>query len=356
MTGHIPGRGTSANPVGRFETQRLEACDDGWWQAEAPARPDTVVHAEIAKSIIARNESPDIPFDQSINPYRGCEHGCIYCYARPTHAYVNLSAGLDFETKLFFKANAAELLETELRKPRYRPQLINLGASTDPYQPIERKLGITRQILAVLAKFHHPVTIVTKGALVVRDIDLLAELAQEQLCYVMLSITTLEGDLKRTLEPRAPSAQARLRAMRELADVGIPVGVLVAPLIPALNDHELEAILQAARDAGARSAGYVPLRLPFEIKELFESWLHEHWPLKAQHVLSRIRAMRGGKLNDPRFGARFNGEGPFAALTAKRFALATARLGLARRQQYQLNCAAFCVPPVDTPQLSLFSG
>jgi DNA repair photolyase len=355
MSGPTKGRGAGANPAGRFESRRLEAFDDGWWHGESPAQPDTVIHAEIAKSIITRNDSPDIPFDQTINPYRGCEHGCIYCYARPTHAYVNLSPGLDFETKLFFKANAAELLDRELRKPGYRPRLINLGASTDPYQPIERKLGITRQILEVLARFRHPVTIVTKGTTVVRDIDLLRELARDGLCYVMLSVTTLDSDLKRTLEPRAPSAQARLRAMRELADAGVPVGVLAAPVIPALNDHELEAILQAARDAGARSAGYVSLRLPFEIKELFESWLREHWPLKAEHVLSQIRAMRGGKLNDPRFGSRFKGEGPLADLIARRFAVAAERLGLARRQQYELNDAAFRLPPADTPQLPLFS-
>jgi DNA repair photolyase len=353
MSVSIKGRGATANPEGRFESRQVARVDGGWWQEIEQRAPATVVRPEIAKSIIARNDSPDIPFEQSINPYRGCEHGCIYCYARPTHAYLNLSPGLDFETQLFYKVNAATLLDTELRQPRYVPKLINLGASTDPYQPIERELRITRGILEVLARFRHPVTIVTKGLTVLRDIDLLVDLAQDRLCYVMVSITTLDDSIKRGLEPRAPSGQARLRAVATLAAAGVPVGVLVAPIIPALTDHELERILDAAAQAGARSAGFVPLRLPHEVKDLFVSWLHAQVPLRAEHVLSRIRAMRGGKLNEPAFGARFKGEGVYAALLARRFALACDRFGLVRREQYDLSTAAFRVPNGPGTQLAL---
>jgi DNA repair photolyase len=353
MNGTIKGRGATANPAGRFESRQVASVDDGWWQEIEARAPATVVRAEIAKSIIARNESPDIPFEQSINPYRGCEHGCIYCFARPTHAYVNLSPGLDFETQLFYKANAVSLLDAELRHRRYVPRLINLGASTDPYQPIERELGITRGILEVLARFRHPVTIVTKGLTVLRDIDLLVDLARDRLCYVMVSVTTLDDTIKRGLEPRAPSGQARLRVVAELAAAGVPVGVLVAPIIPALTDHELERILAAAARAGARSAGFVPLRLPYEVKDLFVSWLHAHAPLRAEHVLSQVRAMRGGKLNESAFGARFKGEGEYAQLLAQRFSLACRKLGLSRREQYDLSTVAFRVPEGPGTQLAL---
>lgn len=347
------GRGAGINPEGRFETLRVEAVEDGWWRDEEIHAPATEVRAEIARTIISRNQSPDIPFTQSINPYRGCEHGCIYCYARPTHAYINLSAGLDFETKLFHKSNAAELLARELSHRHYRPQVINLGSSTDPYQPMERELRITRSILEVLLEFRHPVTIVTKSHLVLRDVDLLQEMARQRLCYVMVSLTTLDHELKRGLEPRAPSPAARLRAIAGLAGANVPVGVLAAPMIPALNDHELERILEAAAGAGAKAAGFIVLRLPFEVKALFESWLREHVPLRADHVLSRVRAMRGGALNDPRFGSRFKGEGQEAELLAKRCELACRRLGLNRREQYTLNTDAFRVPEPSKGQLRL---
>jgi len=275
------------------------------------------------------------------------------CYARPTHAYINLSAGLDFETKLFYKANAAELLERELSKRNYRPDVIHIGASTDPYQPIEREHRVTRGLLEVLWRFRHPITIITKSHLVLRDLDLLQEMAKERLCQVMVSLTTLDDDLKRGLEPRAPSPAARLKAIAGLAQAGVPVGVLAAPMIPALNDHELEKILQAAADAGADLAGYVLLRLPYEIKDLFESWLRTHVPLRAEHVLSRIRAMRGGELNDSRFGARFKGQGVEAQLLAQRFDVACRRFKLNRRRQLDLNIKAFRVPVGAGGQLSL---
>jgi DNA repair photolyase len=598
----IKGRGTGDNREGRFETRHIEAVEDGWWRDEEIRAPATEVRAEVARSIIAHNSSPDIPFNQSINPYRGCEHGCIYCadgdtkilmangstkvlgdlqvgdeifgtvrrgwyrrytktrvlahwrtrkpayrvtladgteiivsgdhrlltergwkfitgaeqgserrphlatgnklmgfgrisspvpercerdwmhgfvagifdaegsfsdgilrfantdgriieaitsslahlgfdavlenarvdtpkpiryvrirgglpenlrffrffnpsisrkldisgqavksradlgvveieplegerdlfdittgtgdfiangvvshncYARPTHAYVNLSAGLDFETKLFYKSNGAELLESELSKRNYRPETIHIGASTDPYQPIEREHRITRGLLEVLWRFRHPFTITTKSHLVLRDLDLLQDLAKENLCYVMISLTTLDEDLKRGLEPRAPSPAARLKAIAGLAKAGVPVGVLAAPMIPALNDHELERILEAAAGAGADVAGYVLLRLPFEVKDLFESWLRAHVPLRAEHVLSRIRATRGGELNDPRFGARFKGRGVEAQLLAQRFEIACRRFQLNRRRHSDLNIKAFRVPVGAGGQLTL---
>jgi DNA repair photolyase len=353
MQAPIKGRGTSDQREGRFESRRVLPEEDGWWREEEIRAPATAVKMEIARSIISRNDSPDIPFTQSINPYRGCEHGCIYCYARPTHSYLNLSPGLDFETRLFAKTNAAELLQRELSRRGYRPEIINLGSSTDPYQPIEREYRITRSILEVCLRFRQPVTIVTKGHLVLRDADLLQELARQQLVYVMISVTTLDDELKRSLEPRAPSPAARLRAIAELSAAQVPVGVLAAPMIPALNDHEMEKIFEAAAQAGARTAGFILLRLPFEVKELFETWLREHAPLRAEHVLSRIRAMRGGALNDARFGSRFRGEGVEAMLMQKRGEIACRRFGLERRLQYQLNTAAFRVPPATTGQLSL---
>ncbi len=351
----LKGRGTPANPAGRFEAHRVATEDDGWWREEPPRAPATEARTETARSIISRNDSPDIPFTQAVNPFRGCEHGCIYCYARPNHGYVNLSAGLDFETKLFYKANAAELLIRELSKPGYRPAVINIGSSTDPYQPLERDTRLTRALLEVLLRFRHPCTIVTKSHLVLRDLDLLRSLAARRLCRVMISLTTLDDALKRTLEPRVPSPAARLRAVAALAEAGVPVGVLAATVIPALNDHELERILEAAAAAGADTAGYGLLRLPYEVKDLFEQWLHAHAPLRAAHVLARIRAMRGGALSDATFGARFSGEGEEARLLARRFEISCRRHGLGRRQDAALDCTSFRVPAAAQGQLS-FDG
>ncbi|MFT4046995.1 MAG: PA0069 family radical SAM protein [Solimonas sp.] len=349
------GRGAASNPEGRFETRSRERFDDGWLlEEEAEPRLKTTLHVDHARTVISRNESPDLPFSQSINPYRGCEHGCIYCYARPSHGYLNLSPGLDFETQLFYKPDAAALLEAELRKPGYRCSMISLGANTDPYQPIERELRITRSLLEVMVRFRHPVGIVTKaGALLERDLDLLRDLARDGLVSVALSITTLKPALKRTLEPRAASGTARLRALKVLADAGIPTMVLYSPVIPFVNDAEMEDILAAAREAGARSASYIMLRLPHEVKDLFREWLETHVPLKAAHVLNLIGQMRGGLLNDPRFGTRMKGEGAYAAVIEQRFRIACRRLGFERRGLLPAGCEAFRVPPAHGGQLSL---
>lgn len=322
------GRGAGINPEGRFESVAREAFDDGWERGEEglPALK-THVTEERAKSIISRNDSPDIPFTQSINPYAGCEHGCIYCYARPTHGYRNLSPGIDFETRLFAKVNAAEKLREELSKPGYRCDVISLGANTDPYQPVERKYGITRGILEVCAQFNQPVGIVTKNAMVERDIDILAPMAEKNLVSVFISCNNLDHDLARRLEPRCSAPARRLEAMRRLSDAGIPVGVLSAPVIPFLTDHQIEPVLEAAWAHGARSAGYILMRLPWEVKDLFREWLERNYPLKAKHVMSRVHAMRGGRDNDPGFGSRMKGEGELAKLLAQRFQLACARLG-----------------------------
>src|SRR5580658_7717630 len=295
--GHQPlkGRGAASNPAGRFDALTHEKTDDGWYQDETPASLNETVLPDRARGIITTNDSPDVGFDQSINPYRGCSHGCVYCFARPTHSFLGLSPGLDFETKLFYKADAVKLLEEELAKPKYICKPIALGINTDGYQPLERRLEVTRGILAVLARCRHPVTIVTKSALVLRDVDLLSDLAKDRLVSVMLSITSLSDDIKRTLEPRTASPQARLRVIKQLAEAGIPVGVLVAPVIPAITDHEMEHILAAARDAGASFAGYVLLRLPHEVKILFREWLQDHYPDRAAHVMSLINQARGGK-------------------------------------------------------------
>lgn len=308
---------------------------------------------EQARRIISRNDSPDVPFDRSINPYRGCEHGCVYCYARPTHAYLGLSPGLDFETRLFAKSNAAELLERELRKPGYVPALLALGANTDPYQPIERQLGITRSVLQTLAAFGHPVAITTKSALVVRDLDLLGQMAKRNLVRVLISIGSLDGSLARTLEPRASAPARRLEAIRKLAQAKIPVGVIVAPVIPALTESSLEQVLEAAAAAGAANASYVALRLPLEVRDLFVEWLQEFAPLRAEHVMSRIRQMRGGQDNQSAFGVRMAGTGVFATLLQRRFALACRRLRLA--QEYDpLDCGHFRVPSAPVAQQCLF--
>ena len=351
-------RGALSQVQGRFETVERAAFDDGWAREDEPLEPlQTTVTVERARSIISKNDSPDIPFDQSINPYRGCEHGCIYCYARPSHAYLELSPGLDFETKLFAKTNAAELLREELAKPGYVVSPISLGANTDCYQPAERRFGITRQIIEVLAECEHPLTIVTKSALVERDLDLLAPMAQKNLVKVFVSIGTLDRVLARKLEPRAASPQRRLDVIKALAQAQVPCGVMVAALIPALNDKTLEHVLEEASRAGAQEAAYVILRLPNELKELFKEWLATHYPERADHVISIVRQMRGGRDNDPRFGERMRGTGNFAELISKRFAIACKRFGLnghdGGRRVPELDCARF-VPPSPAGQMKLF--
>ena len=340
----IPGHGALSNPAGRFERRSSEAVDDGWFQEPATDGPPLTVTAEHARAMITTNDSPDIPFEQSINPYRGCSHACVYCYARPSHAYMGLSAGLDFETKLFYKADAAELLQRELARPGYRCKPITLGANTDPYQPIERQLRVTRAILEVLAACRHPVTIITKSALVLRELDLLSVLAKDHLVQVGISITTLDAELKRRMEPQTASPAARLRTVRELTAAGIPAGVLVAPVIPALTDHEMERILEAAAAAGAQWAGYVLLRLPHELRSLFSEWLAAHYPDRAAHVLSLIRQMRNGRENDPRFGSRMRGEGPIADMLRVRFQAACRRTGLNTGRDAPLEVGRFRRP------------
>ncbi len=349
------GRGAVTNPAGRFESLSVAAVDDGWQHDDETLPPlQTTVQVDASRSILTRNDSPDVPFTQSINPYRGCEHGCVYCFARPTHAYFNLSPGLDFETKLFYKPDAVALLEAELSKASYRCQTIALGTNTDPYQPIERQHRLMRGILELLARCQHPVSIVTKGSLIERDIDVLAAMAAKNLASVAISITSLSNDLKRTLEPRAASPAARLRVIKSLSDAGVPVTVLVAPVIPLLTDHELEKILEAAFSAGARHAGYLLLRLPFEVKQLFRDWLNAHEPLKAQHVMSLLNQLRGGRDNDPRFGFRQRGMGVYAELLAKRFASACQRIGLNQGERYALDTGQFVRPGPAGAQLSLW--
>ena len=355
------GRGATFNPLNRFRREGREAYDDGWPQApddaaadDAPPKLKTTVTIQRARTIIARNASPDIPFTQSINPYQGCEHGCIYCYARPTHAYLDLSPGLEFETKLFAKPDAAALLRAEIAKPAYVCDPIALGTNTDPYQPIEREWKITRQILEVLAAHEHPFTIVTKSALVERDLDLIAPMAAKNMARVYLSITSLDRELARTLEPRAAAPPRRLQAMRALADAGVPVGVLVAPVIPQLNDRDLEAILEAAAAHGATSAGWILVRLPLEVAPLFRAWLDEHYPLRATHVMSLIQQLRGGRDNDPNFGSRMRGSGTFAELIARRFDLATKRLGLNDHRTAPLDITRFRPPRANEAQRELF--
>ena len=337
------GRGTATNPHNRFAPSVSVVEDDGWFQ-EVPPTQGTEVRIETAKTIITRNTSPDLPFDRSINPYRGCEHGCIYCYARPSHAYWDMSPGLDFETRLIAKTNAADVLEQQLSKPGYVCAPINLGSNTDPYQPIEREYRVTRQTLEVLLRYRHPVTIITKGSLILRDLDLLTELARQRLVAVMISLTSLDDELKRILEPRAAAPKARLRAIRVMRDAGIPVGVLCSPMIPMINDSELESLLTEAHAAGAQSAAYMMLRLPLEVAPLFEEWLAAHYPQRAAHVMSLVRQVRGGEVYDSRFGVRMRGEGPFAYLLAQRFSKAIKRLGLNRREGFNLDCTAFCPP------------
>jgi DNA repair photolyase len=348
------GRGATSNPAVRFDATRIEKTHDGWYEEEIVEHVNEIVLPDRARSVITTNNSPDVGFDQSINPYRGCSHGCVYCFARPTHAYLGLSPGLDFETKLFYKADAATILEAELAKPKYVCKPIALGINTDGYQPLEKRLEVTRSILAVLARCRHPVTIVTKSALVLRDLDLLTDLARDSLVSVMISITSLTNDIKRTLEPRTASPQARLRTMQQLAQAGVSVGVLVAPVIPAITDHELEDILAAAKQAGAGSAGYVLLRLPHEVKTLFREWLGEHYPDRAKHVMSLINQTRGGKDYDSEFGVRMRGTGAYAELLRTRFELARRRCGFDDSEsRYELPTHLFRPPGEPKAQLSL---
>ncbi|MFZ1833192.1 MAG: PA0069 family radical SAM protein [Pseudomonadales bacterium] len=349
------GRGAIGNPRGRFDAITRERVDDGWEQdGAAPARALQELLPEQARTIIARNSSPDVPFSQSINPYRGCEHGCIYCYARPTHAYIDLSPGLDFERRIRFKQNAPELLERELAHPRYRCEPIMLGANTDPYQPAEAGLGITRRLLEVCLKHSQPVCVITKSALVLRDADLLEELARRRLCHAHISVTTLDDALKRKLEPRTASGRARLRVVADLAARGIAVGVLVAPVIPLINDAGIEAILEYAAQAGARRAAWILLRLPHEVGPLFREWLATHYPERAEHVMSLIRQSREGRENDSRFGSRMRGSGPYADLIGQRFKLAARRFGLNDANWPALDTGQFAAVHNPPPQLLLF--
>jgi DNA repair photolyase len=355
------GRGATINPPNRYDAQHAAAFDDGWDTlgadlSDLPPLLTTLIR-DATRSVISWNQSPDIGFDRAVNPYRGCEHGCVYCYARPTHAYLGYSPGLDFETKLLFKPHVAELLERELRKPGYVVRPLALGSNTDPYQPVERTLKLTRAVLQLLDRFNHPVTIVTKSAGILRDLDILQSLAQRNLVRVCLSVTTLDPSLARRMEPRAPTPARRLQAVSELTRAGVPAGILAAPMIPGLNDAELERILEASARAGARTAGYVLLRLPHELKQIFEDWLHSHFPDRARHVLQLIRETRAGALSDPRFGHRFTGSGVYADLLARRFSRAARQWGLDRREE--LDCTLFAVPSegrsgMAEAQMSLF--
>ena len=368
----LRGRGAVSNAVGRYERYGRVLMDDGWNNSRAaPAMPvggppagefweddslpplRTEVTLDSTRTIIARNQSPDVSFDQSINPYRGCEHGCIYCFARPTHAYLGMSPGVGFESRLFAKPDAAKLLAKELSAPGYIPKTLAIGTNTDPYQPVERTMRITRSILEVLRDFRHPVAIVTKSPLILRDLDILSEMASMGLAKAALSITTLDRRLARAMEPRAGTPPRRLQAIRALADAGVPAGVMFAPAIPALNDHEMEAVLTAAREAGARSAGYVLLRLPLEIKDLFREWLEVNAPDRAKHVMSLVRSMRGGKDYDANWNTRMKGTGPYAEMMARRFHMAVRRLGL-NQPSKPLTLAKFRRPPQSGDQLALF--
>lgn len=349
------GRGSALKPDSRFAEWQREHFDDGWSDADERLTdaPQTILSEDSARSVITFNRSPDVPFDRSINPYRGCEHGCCYCFARPSHAYLGFSPGLDFETRLVCKPDAAARLREELARPGYRCAPIALGVNTDAWQPIERRLGVTRSILEVLVETRHPVSIVTKGVLIERDLDLLAELAADGLAEVMISVTTLDKALARKMEPRAPTPERRLEMIGRLQAAGVPVGVLMAPLIPALNDHELERVLEAASAAGAQKAGYVLLRLPHELRALFADWLESHYPQRSARILNRLRELRGGELNNTEFGTRMRGEGIFADLYAQRFRNCVRRLGL-NPGRGELDCSRFAPPRPNTTQMELF--
>jgi DNA repair photolyase len=352
-TRRLRGRGALSNASSRYDRETRVLVDDGWQNEDEELPPlKTEVMKDSSRTIITRNNSPDISFSQSINPYKGCEHGCIYCFARPTHAYLGLSPGADFESKLFAKPNAAELLARELSAPGYVPKVIAMGTNTDPYQPTEKRMRLTRSILEVLRDFNHPVGIVTKSALILRDLDILAPMAAEGLAKVAVSVTTLDRKLARTMEPRASTPPKRLEAIRALVEAGIPTNVMFAPVIPALNDEEMENVLTAAKDAGAMSAGYVLLRLPLEIKDLFREWLEENCPDRAKHVMSLVRQMRGGKDYDSTWHTRMRGTGPYAALIARRFHLAVKRIGL-NRESHPLVLNKFKRPPQLGEQLAL---
>ncbi|WP_319547254.1 PA0069 family radical SAM protein [Ruegeria conchae] len=347
------GRGAASNSAGRFEKYLTELTEDGWDLSEDLPPLRTEVQDEVARSLITYNQSPDLPFDRSINPYRGCEHGCVYCFARPTHAYLGLSPGLDFETRLIARPNAAEILRRELSARRYKVATIALGTNTDPYQPIEKRREITRGCLQVLSDFQHPIGIVTKGTLIERDLDILAPMARYGLVRVGISLTTLDANLSRQMEPRAPSPLRRLRTIRVLTEAGIPVRVMTSPVVPGLTDHELEKLLEAGKQAGADAASWIMLRLPREVSELWREWLTEHQPGRAEKVMARLREMHGGKEYDPRWGHRMRGEGTYAEMIAQRFSAAVKRLGLAVDLP-PLNCADFAPPPQSGDQLSLF--
>lgn len=349
------GRGAVTNPAGRFERTTLEPADDGWGSLEEPLHhPQTELIAEFPKHAIVRNRSPDVPFEQSLNPYQGCEHGCIYCYARPAHAYLNLSPGLDFETKIFHKPSLAALLARDLDAPGYTCRVLHVGGNTDPYQPAERALRSTRAVLELMLERRHPVSLITKSALVLRDLDLLVPLAERRLLKVFVSLTSLDDSIKRTLEPRAASPLARLRVLRTLTEAGVPTGAMLAPVIPAITDHELERMLEAVAATGVRRAGWLLLRLPHEVAGLFEAWLREHYPQRAERVLNLVRDMRGGRLNDPRFVHRHRGEGPYAGLIAARFEVACRRLGLNVGPPVELDTTLFVRNPGAPRQAGLF--
>ncbi len=346
------GRGAGVNPTGRFERLTRHVFDDGWESLEELPPFKTEVQPEKPRTIITRNDSPDISFDRSINPYRGCEHGCVYCFARPTHAYMGMSPGLDFESKLFAKPDAAKLLERELAKEGYQPRTIAIGTNTDPYQPVEKQWRIMREVLEVLEAHDHPVGIVTKSALVTRDIDILSRMAEKGLAKVALSVTTLDRKLARTMEPRAATPPRRLEAMRALSDAGVPVSVMIGPVIPGLNDSEIERILNSARNAGAREAGYIILRLPLEVSPIFKDWLLRHYPDRYRHVMSLIRSMRDGKDYDSEWGKRMKGTGPYAWQIGRRFEIAARRLGL-NRDKLSLRTDLFKAPARQGEQLML---
>jgi DNA repair photolyase len=349
------GRGAQSNASGRYEPHARIAFDDGWRSLDELPPFKTTVQVDATRKIITRNESPDIGFDRSINPYRGCEHGCVYCFARPTHAYLGMSPGLDFESKLFVKPEAADLLERELASPNYSPKVIAIGTNTDPYQPIERRYKVMRRILEVLERAGHPVGIVTKSALVLRDLDILARMAERNLAKVALSVTTLDPELARRMEPRAATPMRRLETLRRLSQAGVPTAVMVAPVIPALNDSEIERILDHAQAAGVKEAGYVLLRLPLEVRDLFKEWLVANYPDRANHVFKLIRDMRGGKDYDSEWGKRMKGTGPYAWLIGRRFEVACEKLGL-NATKLQLSTEHFRHPKLDSAQLSLFDA
>jgi DNA repair photolyase len=349
----LKGRGALSNPPGRFESRAIDAVDDGWYLEEEPDSIATTLEPDKARGIITTNDSPDVGFDRSINPYRGCSTGCIFCFARPTHAYLGLSPGIDFETRLFYKVDAAKRLEEELSRPGYVCKPIMLGINTDAYQPDERHMKVTRSILEVLERTRHPVAILSKHTLVLRDLDLLTSLARDNLVSVAMTVTSLDDDLKRKLEPRAASPAARVRTLAALAAAGVPCGVMVAPVIPAITDHEMERILEACAAAGAGWAGYVLLRLPYEVKDLFREWLAAHYPDRAAHVMSLIHEMRGGRDNDPNFGSRMRGTGPYALLLRNRFRLACQRLELNSPGRGALDTTRFTPPLPAGGQLRL---